>query len=64
MELGGTSCFEMYPFSSGQTSKWIIGNRKTVIDSTRLVSFSVWVEGDYFKYSKGKSGGDLKLSPA
>lgn len=63
MELGGTPCFEMYPSSSSQTIKWSIGNRKTVIDFIRLVSFSVWIEGNNLKYSKEKSEYDVKLSP-
>lgn len=64
MELGGTSCLDMYPSSSGQTIKWTTGNRKTIIDFKTLVSFSVWMEGDNHKYSKEKSRDDPKLSPA
>lgn len=64
MEIGGTPCFEMYPSFLGQTIKCTIGNRKTVIDFLRLISFSVWMEGGNLKYSKENSGDDLKLSSA
>ena len=63
MEFGGTSCLDLYPSSSGQIIKWPIGNRQTVVDFIRLVSFSFWMERDNLKYSKEKSGDDLKLSP-